>query len=419
MGSPEARTLFDTGRFMLQQSGDARRALDMFHRALEKDPNFAEAWMAVGALHVSLHNEADGIDEIKRAIALSPNQPGYYKVLATVQARMGHTEEALDAWSKVRQVAPQDPDAPKQIAMLLVAMDRFAEAIPELELVTAGPEGSPFLVQLAIAYIRVGQKEKALQTFQEATRLDSSVGSLNTVAYVMTEEHLALDVALQYGEKAVQDQESETAGISLERPTYEDLRGMSELGGDWDTLGWTHFAMNHLEQAEKYLKAAWSLYESSTIGDHLAQIYEKEGKKQEAIQTFAQVIAGGNAPDESMEHLTKLEGDISLANRDVEAARANLFAAHDIEVRFQSEDASQAEFFLLFRKGPELADVRFIRGSESLRDAGKAIRSAKFDVLFPDDGPTQIIRRAILACRPGSDSCHLLLIPPDAVQSVQ
>jgi len=417
-GTAEARTLFDAARVMLQD-GDARKALDTFHRAVEKDPNFAQAWVAVGTLHVALHNEADGIDEIKHAIALNPTEPSYTKVLATVLTRTDHPEEALAAWYALRKISPQDTDATKQIATILVGMGRFADAIPELELVTSSPEGSPFLVQLAVAYNSVGQKEKALETFQQAVRLDSSVASLNTVAYVMTEEHLALDVALRYGEEAVRDQETETASISLERPTYEDVRGMAELGGDWDTLGWTHFAMNHLEQAEKYLKAAWSLYESSTIGDHLAQVYEKEGKKQESIQTYAQVIAGGNSPEESMEHLTALEGDAALADRDVEAARANLARLHDVEVKFHAADASRAEFFLLFRKGPEVADVKFIGGSDLLRDAARAIRIVKFDVLFPDDGPTQIIRRGILACGADSFSCHLLLIPPDAVQSVQ
>jgi tetratricopeptide (TPR) repeat protein len=403
----------------LLQQGEPRQALDTFHRAVEKDPNFAQAWMAVGSLHLALHNEADGVDEMKRAVALSPNEPIYYKALGGALARMGRLEEALNAWYKVRQISPQDGDAPKQIALILIGVGRVADAIPELELLTATPEGSPFLVQLAVAYAHVGQKGKALETFQQAVRQDSSVASLNTVAYVMTEEHLALDLALQYGEQAVREQESDTVSISLERPTYEDVRGMAELGGDWDTVGWTHFAMNHVDQAEKYLKAAWNLYESPTIGDHLAQVYEKEGKKLEAIQTFAQVVASGNAPEESLQHLTSLEGDAARADREIETARANLARLHDKEVKFHAEEASRAEFFLLFGKGLELIDVKFISGSESLRDAGKAIRSTKFDVLFPDDSPTRIIRRGILACESDSSNCHFLLIPPDAVQSVQ
>jgi len=83
---------------------------------------------------------------------------------------------------------------------------------------------------------------------------------------------------MQYGERAVQEQENETARITLERPTYKDVRAMAKLGVDWDTLGWTHFAQNHVEEVERYLRALWSLNESPTIGDHLAQIYEKEGK---------------------------------------------------------------------------------------------------------------------------------------------
>lgn len=361
-GSAEARTYFDNGRVVLQ-GGDLRRALDLFHRAVEADPNYSEAWLEVGSLHITLHNVADGLDEIKRAIALDPKKPEYYKAFAIALMNTGSIVEALDAWSKVKQMAPEDEDAPKQIAAILVGMGRFADAIPVLELLTNHRGGSPFLAQLGIAYARVGQKEKAVATFQQAARLDPSVASLNGLAYFMTEEHLDLDLALQYGKQAVQEQENETARISLERPTYEDVRGMAELGGDWDTLGWTHFALNHLDEAEKYLRAAWSLYESPTIGDHLAQILEKEGKKIEAMQTFARVVAQGNTPDESMAHLTALAGDETLAEREVETARSNFASLHFIQVDLQPGETSRAEFFLLFRKGSQPPDVKFIGGS--------------------------------------------------------
>jgi tetratricopeptide (TPR) repeat protein len=417
-GSAEARVLFDAAQVMLQQ-GEARPALDMFQRAVDKDPSFAEAWMALGSAHVSLHDVDEGIDEMKRAIALNPKNPLYYKVLAVALGGTGRLEEALDGWFRLRQITPDDPDAPKQIVAILGAMGRFAEAIADLELITSRPGGAPYLVELAVAYSRVGQKDKATATFEQAARLDSSVATLNTVAYSMIEEHLALDVALSYGEQAVHKQENETTSISLQQLTDDELGGMAELGGDWDTVGWTHFAMNHLEPAEKYLKAAWNLYESPTIGDHLAQIYEKEGKKQEAIKTYAQVVVQGNAPEESMEHLTALMGDARLAGSAVDEARANFGQLHNISVDYQTDDSARGAFYLLFRKGAGIVDVKFIKGSESLRESGSAIRRAEFALLFPDDAATQIIRRGILACHPGASHCELMLIPPDAVQSVQ
>ena len=67
---------------------------------------------------------------------------------------------------------------------------------------------------------------------------------------------------------------------------------MPSLIAYWDTLGWVYFARGDLDKAEKYVSAAWRLGQHGEVGDHLGQIYEKRGKKDEAIRTYALAMNG-------------------------------------------------------------------------------------------------------------------------------
>ena len=77
-----------------------------------------------------------------------------------------------------------------------------------------------------------------------------------------------------------------------------------------------------------------------------------------------------------------------------------------------------AEFFVLLTPGPKVAAVKFISGAQELRGADKALTAAKFDILFPDGNPTQILRRGVLDCEPELSGCVFVLIPPNSVRSV-
>ena len=44
--------------------------------------------------------------------------------------------------------------------------------------------------------------------------------------------------------------------------------------------------MGNLDQAEKYLNAAWLLSQSPAVGNHLGQVYEKQHRKEAAVHIY-------------------------------------------------------------------------------------------------------------------------------------
>jgi tetratricopeptide (TPR) repeat protein/transglutaminase-like putative cysteine protease len=382
-GSPEAQTLYSQGGEAWQQ-GNMPAAADAFQRAVDKDPKFSQGWWWLGAAHLRMGNPDQGVEEMKKAISLDPGELSNYKFLASTLMGLHREQEALEVWKKFEKESPEDPDAPTKIGSILMKQKRYLEAIAELEAAAKLTPDANVRLQLGNAYFLSGDKEKGIAAIQEAVAKDATPATLNDAAYALADNNLLLDDAFRYAKKAVGDVEDDTNEITLDDLSLKDLQTVSILAAYWDTLGWANFRMGHLDQAEKFLRASWSLTQNPPTANHLQQVYLKQGKKREvpratqALQELRTVKLGKLA----RKHVT-------------------------------------AEFFLLFAPGPKIVDVKFISGSDELNDAGKILAAAKFDVPFPEDGDVQIVRRGILDCEPELPGCVFVLIPPSSVRSVK
>jgi len=173
-----------------------------------------------------------------------------------------------------------------------------------------------------------------------------------------------------------------------------------------------------MADAEKYLTAAWNLDQFGGMGDHLGHLYEKTGNKQQAIHFYALALATGLAPDETRDRLVALLGSKARADEAVKAALGDLGQSRTVKLPRVSRGQAKAEFFVLFTRGAGVASVRFISGSDELRDVSKAIMSADYQITFPDDRPVKLVRRGILNCESGSSSCEFVLFTPHSVNSL-
>lgn len=234
-----------------------------------------------------------------------------------------------------------------------------------------------------------------------------------------------LERAQQYAESAVAATAAYLRNIQLERLSPTDLQQVSALASFWDTLGWVHFQSGNMEQAEKFVRAAWLLGQQGEVGDHLGQIYEKQGRKQEAIRVYAQAMAATRPVPETRGRLAALAGSEDKVAGLKQKGGAELSAMRAIQLgkplnATESKEIVKADFFVVFSpaSGVKAKEVKFIRGNEQVRPLAEALRGAKFPAAFPDDTPTKIVRRGTLTCLPDG-SCIFVMLPPDNVTSLQ
>jgi tetratricopeptide (TPR) repeat protein/transglutaminase-like putative cysteine protease len=436
--NPEADRLFEEGRQALQRM-EIRMALDLFKKVLEVDPKYKGAWGTIGFLQFQMQQIEEGLRSLRKEIEVHPEEVRSYKALGFALMAMSRHEEAVRVWQDLRAVAPEDRDAPANLGIALMYLRKYKEATPVLE--SAGDlneKSASIKLQLGSCYLETGDTEKAWAAYQKAAELDPTPITWNHIAYSLADKGQKLPEAVLYAEMAAKEQEKRTQEIQLDKLDLNDLKATTLLSMIWDTLGWAYFRVGDLDDAETYLAAAWGLQQDSTHADHLGQIYERQGKKQAAIHAYAWALAVGGrgvrlAPrpggQRSMNPIVPDMQD--TRNRLFNLVRSN--ARVDALVRDAGGELSQmrtvklktivpklvtAEFFVLLSPGPTVEEVKFISGAEELRVATKALSSAKFDVLFPDDRKSKILRRGILMCHPGTAGCEFVLYPPDSVQSL-
>jgi len=416
-GTPEAQAIFQQGQ-EASRLHDLPTAAEAFQRAVDTDQKFAAAWLALGYVDYSLGKRDQGIREMEKSIAADPSRVATYKYVGPFLMTHNHQAEALEVWQGLEKISPQDPDAPRNIAYILMQEFLFSQAVTELEAaIKINPNDAGLTLQLGDAYAHTGNKEKAVSMIEKAADIDHGSISLNNAAYALADSDLDLDNALRYGQDAVKQTETTASQISLGAITLQDIRLMPSLAMVWDTLGWVHFRMGHLELAEKYLNAGWNLTQSGVIGDHLGQVYEKEGKKKEAAIAYSLALSAGHAPAETQTRLDAL-GFAGKYQPGPVNNTATLQNMRSIQLGRLAAKHATAEFFILLAPESKIVDVKFISGSEELRTADKALRAAKFDVPFPEGSSAQIVRRGILDCEPELSGCLFVVIAPTSVDSI-
>jgi tetratricopeptide (TPR) repeat protein len=417
--NPDVFALVQHGREAWQES-NLPKAIDYFRQAVAKDPNFAAAWMSLGAAHFMDGEDDKGIEEMKKAIALDPSNVYALKFLASTLTAKGRGPDALDMWKSLEKASPKDAEAPRNIARILAQEKKYPEAIAELQAAEDRDlDDTGFVLQLGEIYLQAGNNEKAIAAIRQSADDEPTVLMLNNAAYLLADKGLELENALKYAERSVAEAASDSSEIDLDNLVFDNLKQVTSLAAGWDTLGWVHFRLGHFDLAEKYLNAAWVLTQDAVSADHLGQLYEKLGKTHEAVVAYSHALAaGGTPPENSAARLKALRPGAKYQPGEGPDPSA-LQDMRTVTLKKKSVKHASAEFYLLFSSDGKPPLAKFISGSDSLEELSKDLAVAKYNVLFPDAEPAQILRRGILDCEPEVSVCMFVLIPPDYVRSLE
>jgi tetratricopeptide (TPR) repeat protein len=415
--SLEAARAYDDARDEYRKH-DPEGEIAALKHAVEVDPKFIRAWLWMGEIYKFERKPELALQAYRSAITNDPQEPLSYKVLAYTLVGMQRFDDAVVAWRQLLAVDPSDSDASGSLAYALSALKRYNEAASALEsAIKLDPNRADLYVQLGTTYLRAESEEKALAAYKKALELDPQPLWFNNAGYEMADANKQLPLALQYAERAVRDEEQASSKVKLSDLKHEDLGYTPSLAAYWDTLGWVYFRMGNLQQAERYLTAAWALSLGPTEGEHLGRVYEQEHKKEQAVRIYQLALASSRAPDRMKETQTRLEHvdnstNTTGFNRAEELSKLRTFKLPRI-----TSDTASAEFFLLLGQASKVEDTRFVSGSEKLKSAGTGLTSIDFKMPFPDDGPTRLLRRGILSCS-SITGCSFVLYTPDLVRSV-
>jgi tetratricopeptide (TPR) repeat protein/transglutaminase-like putative cysteine protease len=421
--------LYEAARAALQNSNFAA-AIELLNRVVALEPKHQSAWNDLGRAYVIQAEFGRAAEYFRQQIEVNPYDPQAYLLLGIVLGQERKYTEAEAAFRKQIELNPLDRQAHAALGGVFLEGQKYAEAIPELEKgVTLSPQSADLRVALGRAYLNTGKNEEAMAAFDKAVELSPTPPVWNNISYELAKKNVGLDRAQQYAESAVAAVAAGLRNASLARLSLDDLQRVTSIGANWDTLGWVLFQRGDLARAERFIRAAWLLDQHGEVGDHLAQIYEKQGRKKESLDLYAQAVAATRPLPETKTKLLSLVGDEKKVASLTAAAGDALSAQRSIKLGnlkwdAGTKDTATAEFFVSLEPGAsadapsKVTDIKFISGDGSLRPLAEALRTARFPGFFPDATPTLLVRRGILSCSRQTHDCVFVLILPDSVHSV-
>ena len=447
--SEDVDEIFRKGNQALQWR-DGRQAQKLFEKVIAREPKYQGAHLNLG-LALGLQNKfSDALAELRKEEEIAPDETRTY-VMASVFANLsGQKDEAMAELRKLLKVDPGNGDAAMNLGQLLSQGGKYAEAATVLEgAVKASPDSANLQFALGSAYLKTGQPEKAVTHMRAAVESKSSDSMLlNNIAYTLADSKTSLQLARQYAEKALDLLEARSADTpSLNEIAVVDAgtQVTYQLSLLWDTLGWIYFQSGETDRSESFVRAAWLLGQDAIVGEHLGEIYEKQGKSKAAAQVYELALAAHSSP---VVRMTQSSTMFSMPVAPSFDANAHREQGEKIISRYEkltgkkpsreihrlpngewtktpSEQLTQmrtakfgkmpnasgsAEFAIVFVSG-KIESVEYVNGEESLESLKDKLKAAHYEVEFPAGSKARILRRAQLSCTP-SAGCMAVLMPP-------
>jgi Flp pilus assembly protein TadD len=201
-------------------------AIVEWRKALEMDPDNANAHFQLAGSLTANNQKSDAAQEYKKACELDPRQAGWFANLAVSLAQTGDTEGAIASFRKSLELDPSSAEVEAVFGAVLAERGQIEEGLRHMrKAVELSPDFAPAHSYLGTALAKMGRFEEAIEHMQAAIRL-----APNSTEY---------EFSLGFIRKVSGDYAGAAAAFekSVELSKGKNARCMSELAEAYDKLG--------------------------------------------------------------------------------------------------------------------------------------------------------------------------------------
>jgi len=161
-----AEGLYYTGLLHLWTE-DFEKALIYFQKAVEKDPNYADAYFQIGYCYGQLKQYNDAIKAYKQAIRIKPDYAEAHYSLGVAYGSLGRWSEAIESLKQAIRIKPDYAAAHYNLGVAYGSLGRWSEAIESFkQAIRVKPDFAEAHCNLGVAYIITGDKSSALDEYK-------------------------------------------------------------------------------------------------------------------------------------------------------------------------------------------------------------------------------------------------------------
>jgi len=266
----------------LVNAGDVEGGRAQLVALTKTAPRDISLWYALSQVERRTGNAQGAEDAAKQIAQIDPNDARGPLALAESQAARGNYA-AVVATLRPRVTAATDADVKsgtygKMVGDLAGALQLTGDRAGAVQVLETArkrvPDDMDLQFELASAYDRVGELDQAETILRSVIGQDpANAQALNYLGYMLADHSRKLPEALDLIQRALK--------IDTDNPSY------------LDSLGWTYFRLEKLQDAQAPLEhAASALPRVSVIQDHLGQLYFQMKKYREAATAFDRALSG-------------------------------------------------------------------------------------------------------------------------------
>lgn len=266
------------------RSAEVTTVIERARKLLGKNDVFADRQLI--SFYREMGKRPEALDAIRAVRSRQPDDYGFLRLEATMLTEMGRVDEAVTLVRKLMQKPPapisnsSSGNGSESISIAIPPNDQFSDYLFISSLYSQANRGKEAAEAANMAYsVARGRERKQIARLTLATAqqmsgdfdgaettlrdiLKESPGNpiaLNNLGYFLLERGVRIEEAYQLIQQAVK--------VDPTNPSY------------LDSLGWAHFKLGRLDDAEKHLKEASRFNSGSgTIQEHLGDVYLKQGK---------------------------------------------------------------------------------------------------------------------------------------------
>lgn len=211
--SPEALDRYSRCFDLLKQNKPFPEIEQMAVKAIEFDPQFANAYYAYGACLLTQGKFSEASVKFEKSLELQPELARSHTGLAVISLLQSQMDDARKILLRAIEADPDDEENYSRMAEIHVLSKDDTKAIQQLKIAQEiNPVSAEVKAQLGKIYAMTGQREKSLQAMQDAVMIDPE----NANVYQMTFQgyyYLGMKSnAIEHGETFVK--KARTLGIS-------------------------------------------------------------------------------------------------------------------------------------------------------------------------------------------------------------
>jgi tetratricopeptide (TPR) repeat protein len=396
----------------------AKEALD---KVKAKNPDEKGLWADYAMLAEGKDRNYDEAQlDLKKELVAQPDNPMVVHALSEAEFRGGDEAGARETMQKFLDRHPDNLQLSQSLTSLETHENDYEAALKTLQAAEAQhPENAFLRAQVADALVHLHRNDEAAAAAKSALEGADDPLLLNNAAYELSLTGVSLDVAEEASRKSLTKLEEQSASSTTAEANSRAFGRANLLVSGWDTLGWILFREGKIDEAKGLIQAAWRSSLRPEVGDHLGQIDEAQGKKDDAliVYTLAEASRNGSVPQDLRDHMLDSiqrlkKGGAKPGPANPTEALQNLRTYHIP----RPDGASGWGSFRLEVTTSGVIESQQMSGEQHLDAVKPAIEAMKFPELLPPGSKAHLLRSAVVSCSMGK-TCDVVLVPDGGLQT--